>query len=104
MAKYRNPVFVLVLSLLTFGIYFVYWLVSTSNELRRLTSGAPNPWMLLLFLVPIVNFFVVLWYYWNYSAAIRDISDVSPVLLFLLWLICQPAAMVIAQMQLNKKA
>jgi len=104
MVKYRNPVLVIVFSIITLGIYSIYWLVSTTNELRKVTSSAPNPWFLLLVLVPLVNIFVALWYYWQYSAAIGEISDFEPVLLFILWLIISPVAMVIAQIQLNKKA
>jgi cytochrome bd-type quinol oxidase subunit 2 len=104
MVKYRNPVLVIVFSIITLGIYGVYWLVSTTNELRRLTSTAPNPWSLLLLLVPVVGFFVAIWYYWKYSAAIGEISNFESWLLFILWILVSPAAMVIAQIELNKKA
>ena len=104
MVKYRNVVFVIVISIITGGIYAVYWLVSTTNELRRMTSSAPNPWFLLLMLVPIANIIVFFWYYWKYSKAIGEISDFDPVLLFVLWVIISPVAMIIAQIQLNKKA
>jgi hypothetical protein len=43
MVKYRNPVMVLIFSIITLGIYAIYWVVSTTNELRTLTSTAPNP-------------------------------------------------------------
>jgi len=38
MVKYRNPVLVILFSIITLGIYGIYWLVSTTNELRRLAS------------------------------------------------------------------
>jgi H+/Cl- antiporter ClcA len=104
MVKYRNLVLIIVFSIITLGIYAIYWLVSTTNELRRMTSSAPNPWFLLLLLVPVVDIFVAFWYYWKYSKAIREISDFEPVLLFVLWIIISPVAMIIAQIQLNKKA
>ena len=104
MVKYRNPVLIIVFSIITVGIYSIYWLVSTTNELRRLTSTAPNPWSLLLLFVPLVNIFVVFWYYWKYSAAVGEISNFESWLLFILWLIVSPAAMVVAQIELNKKA
>ncbi len=104
MVKYRNLVLVIVFSIITLGIYAIYWLVSTTNELRRIASSAPNPWLLLLLLVPVVNIFVGVWYYWKYSKAIGEISDFEPVLLFVLWIIISPVAMIIAQIQLNKKA
>jgi len=104
MVKYRNLVLVIVFSIITLGIYAIYWLVSTTNELRRIASSAPNPWLLLLLLVPAVNIIVGFWYYWKYSKAIGEISDFEPVLLFVLWIIISPVAMIIAQIQLNKKA
>jgi len=104
MVKYRNPVLIIVFSIITVGIYSIYWLVSTTNELRRLTSTAPNPWSLLLLLVPLVNIFVGFWYYWKYSKAVGEISNFESWLLFVLWLIVSPAAMVVAQIELNKKA
>lgn len=104
MVKYRNPVLVIVFSIITAGIYSIYWLVSTTNELRRLTSTAPNPWSLLLLLIPLVNIFVGFWYYWKYSAAIGEISNLESWLLFILWILVSPAAMVVAQIELNKKA
>ncbi len=104
MVKYRNPILVIVFSIITLGIYSIYWLVSTTNELRRLTHTAPNPRALLLLLVPLVGFFVAIWYYWKYSEAIGEISNFESWLLFILWLLVSPAAMVIAQIELNKKA
>ena len=104
MVKYRNPVLIIVFSIITVGIYSIYWLVSTTNELRRLTSTAPNPWALLLLLIPVVDFFVALWYYWKYSKAVGEISNFESWLLFVLWLIVSSATMVVAQIELNKKA
>jgi len=104
MVKHRNPVLVIVFTILTLGIYGLYWVVATTKELRGLTTKAPNPWAVVLFLVPFVNFVVAVWYYWKYSTAIEEISGFQTALLFVLWIVFSPAAVVIAQMQLNKKA
>ena len=104
MVKHRNPVMVIVLTVITLGIYGIYWVVSTTNELRSLKADAPNPWALVLFIIPLVNIIVALWYYWKYSGAVEEISGFSAVLLFLLWIVFSPAAVVIAQIQLNKRA
>jgi cytochrome bd-type quinol oxidase subunit 2 len=104
MVKYRNPVLVIVFTIITFGIYGIYWLVSTTNELRRLTSTAPDPWALLLLLIPFLNLIVMIWYYWKYSAAVEEISGVETIILFLLWIFFSPAAVIITQLELNKKA
>jgi len=104
MVKHRNPVMVIVLTVITLGIYGIYWVVSTTKELRSLKADAPNPWALVLFIIPLVNIIVALWYYWKYSGAVEEISGFSAVLLFLLWIVFSPAAVVIAQIQLNKRA
>lgn len=36
--KSRNPFMVLVLSLVTFGIYFIYWIASTQNAIKKSTG------------------------------------------------------------------
>ncbi|MFH1316653.1 MAG: DUF4234 domain-containing protein [Candidatus Woesearchaeota archaeon] len=102
--KNRNPILVLIFSLITLGIYAAYWLVSTTNELRRNTKSAPNPWLLLLMIIPLVNFIVALYYYYKYSKAIEELTGFSLPLLFLLWIFVSPAAMILAQIELNKKA
>lgn len=104
MVKYREPILVIVFSFITFGIYSIYWLVSTTNELRRISSKAPDPRMLLLLLVPVVNIVVEIWYYWKYSQAVEEFSGVSRVLLFVFWIILSPVSMVLTQIELNKKA
>jgi len=103
MVKYRNPVLVILFSIITLGIYGIYWLVSTTNELRRLTSVAPDPLALLLLLIPVLNIFVGIWYYWKYSKAVEEISGVQAILLFLFWILLSPVSMIITQVELNKK-
>ena len=95
---------VIIFSLITAGIYAIYWLVSTTNELKQNSGSAPNPWFLLLLLVPFVNVVVAFWYYWKYSKAVNELTGFNNALLFVLWIIFSPVAMVITQMQLNLKA
>ncbi|MFO8016071.1 MAG: DUF4234 domain-containing protein [Candidatus Woesearchaeota archaeon] len=102
--KKRNPALALIFCIITAGIYGIYWLVSTTKELRRNTGSAPNPWLVILFLVPGVNIIVGLIYAWKYSKAINELTGFSKPLLFILWIIISPVAMVLAQIQLNKKA
>lgn len=102
--KRRKPLLVLLFSLITFGIYFIYWVVSTTNELRKNTKSAPNPLLLLLLLVPLVNIVVTVIYYWKYSKAINELTGFDKVGLFILFMLFSPAAMIVSQVQLNKKA
>jgi len=102
--KRRNPVLVLIFSIITLGIYTIYWLVSTTNELRRNTQSAPNPWLILLFLIPIVNIIVSIVYYWKYSKAINELTGFSTAGLFILMFFLSIIGIIVAQVQLNKKA
>lgn len=102
--KKRNPWIVIVLSLFTFGIYFVIWTIQTTKELRGNTTSAPNPLILLLFLVPVVNFFAIFYYFWKYCKAINELTGFNNILLFILYLVFSPVAMFMIQSELNKKA
>jgi hypothetical protein len=102
--KKRNPWIVILLSLFTFGIYFIIWTVQTTKELRGNTKSAPNPLLLFLMLVPIVNFFVIFYYFWKYCKAINELTGFNNVLLFILYLVFTPVGMFLIQSELNKKA
>ena len=94
--KYRNPFLVLLFTILTFGIYGIYWVVSTTKELNRTTKSAPNPWWFLFFLIPIVNIVFYLIYYYKYSNAIEELTCFDKTGMFLLWILVSPAAMVVS--------
>ncbi|NIA03941.1 MAG: DUF4234 domain-containing protein, partial [Nitrospiraceae bacterium] len=55
--KKGNPILVLILSLVTFGIYEIYWFVKTEEEINSLGAQIPTAWLLI---IPIVNLY---WYY-----------------------------------------
>jgi hypothetical protein len=58
--KHRSPAAVLLLPIVTFGIYSLYWLVATKNDINKVASPqVPTAWLLI---VPIANF-VFLWKY-----------------------------------------
>ena len=101
--KHRNPFLVLLLSLITFGLYTIYWLVSTTNELRNNTKSAPNPLLLLLLFIPIVNIFMIFVYYYKYSKAMNEFTEFSSLALFLLLVFIGPVGILISQVLLNKK-
>jgi len=61
---------VIVLSLITLGIYSLYWAWRLGDHLRRSGEGSDIPhfvWML----VPFAN----LWWYWRWSLALEDATD-----------------------------
>lgn len=62
MIQQRNIFKIIILSLLTFGIYYVYWLVQTKNELHELDDRIPTAWLLI---IPIANWY----FYYTYIRA-----------------------------------
>lgn len=48
----RSPIGVFVLSLVTLGIYGIYWLVKTKGELNQRGASIPTAWLII---VPFVN-------------------------------------------------
>ena len=52
MVMHRNIFLVYLFSFITFGIYTIYWLVSTKEEMNTLGATIPTAWLII---VPIVN-------------------------------------------------
>lgn len=129
--KKRNPLLLIIFSIITFGIYSVYWLVKTSNELRKNSVRGPNSWLLLFFLLPISIFggllyylsflgtfsddlvfgillscsiiYLVfhLFYFWRYSRALNEFTGLGRDWIFVLWIFLPPVAMVVSQVKIN---
>ena len=102
--KRRNPFLIILFSVITLGIYSIFWLVYTTNELKKNTQSAPNPLLLFLLLIPFVNIIIMFIYYWKYSKAINELTEFNALALFLLWVFVGPVGMIISQIELNKKA
>ena len=96
--KRREPISVFLLSLFTLGIYSIYWLIKTKDEINRLGANIPTGWLLI---IPIVNF------YWMYKYAEgfseKVVKDKSPALWFVLLFFGGFIALPIFQYELNKK-
>ena len=95
--KKRNPISVLVLSFITLGIYGIYWVVKTKEEINSLGARIPTAW---LFVVPIVNIYFVYKYAQGFSRYVR--KDNRPILWFLLYMLLLPVSIVLFQSGLNK--
>jgi len=79
----RSPIAVFFLSIITFGIYSLVWLVKTKDEMNRLGSSIPTAWCLI---IPFVN----IWWMWQYSAGVEKVTGkaLTQVVAFLLaWLL-----------------
>lgn len=101
--KERNPWLIITFSIITLGIYGIYWMVSTTNELINKTDNMLSPWWLLGNLIPIIGGFVMIYYLWKYSESINQLTGYNTSILFLLWVFIPPVGMFISQKQLNKK-
>ena len=103
MIKRRNIAMVLILFVVTFGIYGLYWFYSTANEMIQRNKQDENPFVwLIMALVPIVNLFAI----WKHAQAVELMTrkKVNGIVLFLLWLVIAPVAIILIQMELNKRA
>jgi len=76
----RSPVVVFLLTCVTFGIYGIYWLVSTKNEMnQRFNTGIPTGWLLI---VPIANLF----WLWKWSQGVEKATGFGAAVCFILYL------------------
>ncbi|HZV12573.1 MAG TPA: DUF4234 domain-containing protein [Candidatus Kapabacteria bacterium] len=57
--KYRNPIAVFFLPMITFGIYSIVWYVKTKEEMRAEGADIPTAWFLL---IPFVNIYWMIQY------------------------------------------
>ncbi len=94
--KYRNIVLVYVLTIITLGLYFLYWLVSTKNEINALGADIPTAWLLI---IPIANLYWIFRYCEGFSNYVR--KDDSPILWFLVFAIAGIVMPAIVQSELN---
>ncbi len=95
--KERNIVALLLLTVVTFGIYAIYWSVSTKIELNKRGATIPTAWLII---VPIVN----IWWMWKYSEAVDSETNgaLSTVIAFLLLFLLGVIGMMIIQHEFNK--
>jgi Domain of unknown function (DUF4234) len=75
----KSPIVVLILSMVTFGIYGIIWLYKCSEEMKQ--RGIELPSFIFVF-IPILN----LLYLWKFYAGVEQLSkgEVKGVMLFIL--------------------
>lgn len=64
----RNPIVVLALFCITFGIYPLIWFFQTSNEMTNMGAELPTPWLMF---VPIVN----LYFLWKWAEGVEKVTN-----------------------------
>lgn len=67
MMNKRSPATVLILSLVTFGIYSLIWFVKTKREMVSAGADIPTSWLII---VPIAN----LWWMWKWSGGVEHVT------------------------------
>lgn len=80
--KHRSVAAVVLLPFVTFGIYSLYWHVSTKKELNEQGANIPTAWLLI---VPIANIF----WLWKYYEGAEQVTNkkVNSVLMFIIALL-----------------
>lgn len=78
----RSVVAVIVLTLITLGLYQVYWCIKTKDEMVELGASIPTGWLLL---IPIAN----IYWLWRWSEGVDHVTrgEISAVMAFLLMLL-----------------
>lgn len=97
--KRRNPALVIIFSIITLGIYFLYWAVKTKEEIKLLGASIPTIWLIIL---PVGNLYLLYKYCYGFSDYVK--KDRSGHIWFLLALAAFPVFPVIVQIELNKLA
>ncbi|MBU5678297.1 MAG: DUF4234 domain-containing protein [Candidatus Aenigmatarchaeota archaeon] len=94
----RNIVLIYLLGIVTLGIYFIYWLWKTKNELNELGAEIPTAWLII---IPFANIYWLYKYSEGFAKVTKKESHLIWFIVFLLVGIVMPA---IVQSELNKIA
>lgn len=97
--KRRDIVAIYLLSIITLGIYAVYWLVKTKGEINGLGGQIPTAWLLI---IPIANLYWMWKYCEGFAAHVK--KDDNAILWFLLYFFVGIIMPAIVQSELNKLA
>lgn len=93
----RSIVTVILLSLVTLGIYALVWLVKTKREMNQRGADIPTTWLAI---VPVVG----LWWAWRYGAGVERVTGgrLSQVMAFVVLVVLGVIGMAIIQDGFNK--
>jgi len=99
MVKHRNVILVYLFSIITFGIYAIYWMVSTKNEINSLGAKIPTSWLLV---IPIASLYWIYRYCEGFAENVK--KDNNTLLWFILYVLVGIIMPAIVQSELNKLA
>ena len=97
--KHRNPIMVILLSLITLGIYTLVWAVRTENEMNAKGAHIPTAWLLI---IPLVDYY----WLWKFSEGVEVVTSkkMGAVVAFCLLFFLGVIGMAIIQDKLNQVA
>jgi len=95
----RSLIKVYVFGIITLGIYFIFWLIKTKNEMNSLGAEIPTAWLLI---IPIANIYWLYRYAEGFSKVIK--KDNNPGLWFILFWLVPIIIPAIVQSEFNKIA
>ena len=97
--QHRNPIMVILLSIITLGIYSIYWLVTTKIQMNTKGAQIPTAWLLI---IPLVN----IYWLWKFSEGVEHVTKkgMQTAIAFLLVWILDILGAAIVQNELNKAA
>lgn len=95
--KRRSPILVLILPIITFGIYALVWYVITKREMNRRSAGIPTAWLII---IPLVN----IYWMWKFSEGVGKVTrgQMSGAVAFIVLFFLGPIGMAIVQSSLNR--
>ncbi|MFW6104735.1 MAG: DUF4234 domain-containing protein [Candidatus Bipolaricaulota bacterium] len=99
MPQRRNIFLVYLFTLITFGIYGIYWWISTKNEINQLGASIPTGWLLV---IPIANLYWIYRYCEGFAKYVKE--DDNTILWFILYIFAGIIMPAIVQSELNKMA
>ena len=92
----RSVAAVIILSIITFGIYAIVWFVKTKNEMNQMGAGIPTAWLLI---VPIAS----IYWMWKWAGGVQHVTggkQSQGTVFILVWLLSL-IGMAIVQSELN---
>ena len=93
----RSILLVYLFSFITFGIYALYWMVSTKRDMNSLGASIPTSWLLI---IPIANLYWMYKYCEGFALYVK--KDNNTVLWFILYIVAGIIMPAIVQSELNK--
>ena len=65
--KTRNPALVIIFSIVTLGIYALYWFVKTKRKMNSIGVSIPTAWLII---IPFVN----IYWLWKYCDGVEVVT------------------------------